>query len=161
MRMRRHCEPASLHKSSEIDIFHTPKRDYIIIFKIGSGANARNIVIALVPNFQVTIFLCCLPGSITARLAGTVFYTTSFLALVLSWRLSAKWEKISNEWAALERKTNNVPADTKLKTRMIVVLIVVFSLAARELTRRFRAFVEIFWLPLITTSWKPQLTPLA
>ncbi|XP_026323300.1 gustatory receptor for sugar taste 64a-like [Hyposmocoma kahamanoa] len=71
--------------------------------------------------------------SMTARLAGTIFYTSALLALVLSWRLSANWETISTEWALVERKSNMVvQPDKTVKRRMIVVMIVMTAFATLE-----------------------------
>ncbi|KAM3960171.1 gustatory receptor for sugar taste 64f-like [Aphomia sociella] len=61
--------------------------------------------------------------SVTARLAGTLFYTTSIMALILSTRLSFAWKRLSALWTSVERATPvNVPPDTSLRRRLKLVV---------------------------------------
>ncbi|XP_060809403.1 gustatory receptor for sugar taste 64a-like [Amyelois transitella] len=63
--------------------------------------------------------------SVTARLAGTMFYANSIICLVLTSRLAASWEKQTALWIAVERAmTLNIPPDATIKKRMIIVTIV-------------------------------------
>ncbi|XP_049888081.1 gustatory receptor for sugar taste 64a-like [Pectinophora gossypiella] len=60
--------------------------------------------------------------SVTARLAGTMFYSASFFSLVFCWRLSSSWNKLSVQWASVEKRLSMiVPSDQTLKKRMIMV----------------------------------------
>ncbi|XP_053600735.1 gustatory receptor for sugar taste 64a [Plodia interpunctella] len=62
--------------------------------------------------------------SVTARLAGTMFYSNAILCHILTSRIAASWEKQSNLWIAVERAmTLNIPPDATIRRRLIIVII--------------------------------------
>nr|ASW18696.1 gustatory receptor 7 [Helicoverpa armigera]QJR83064.1 gustatory receptor 7 [Helicoverpa armigera] len=61
--------------------------------------------------------------SVTARLAGTIFYTIAILSLILSSRLYRSWGQLSALWARVERiMAVKAPPDKTLKRRMYFFL---------------------------------------
>ncbi|XP_013168118.1 PREDICTED: gustatory receptor for sugar taste 64a-like [Papilio xuthus] len=60
--------------------------------------------------------------SVTARLAGATLYANAVLSLILTWRISSSWEKISDYWIIIEHSiTNRIPRDEYLEKKMIAV----------------------------------------
>ncbi|XP_068629136.1 gustatory receptor for sugar taste 64f-like [Battus philenor] len=62
--------------------------------------------------------------SVTARLAGATLYANALLSILLSWKLSTDWQKISEFWIIIERTLNasNVPIDKYLDMKMSAVI---------------------------------------
>ncbi|CAK1548697.1 unnamed protein product [Leptosia nina] len=63
--------------------------------------------------------------SVTARLAGAMFYASSLISLVLCCRLSYKWKTLSKYWASVEwmLTVKYVPQDPSIRKRLIAVTI--------------------------------------
>uniref|UniRef100_A0A0K8TUG1 Gustatory Receptor n=1 Tax=Epiphyas postvittana TaxID=65032 RepID=A0A0K8TUG1_EPIPO len=73
--------------------------------------------------------------SVTARLAGTMFYASSIITLILSWKLSSSWKDLAVFWASVDRNMAiNVPPDKSLKSRMISVTSVMMACVILEHT---------------------------
>ncbi|XP_050352677.1 gustatory receptor for sugar taste 64a-like [Nymphalis io] len=72
--------------------------------------------------------------SVTARLAGTMFYSASLLCLIQCWRLSCSWKDISKYWASIEwtLSIQYVPRDKYIRTRMYKTVIFVAALSSVE-----------------------------
>ncbi|KAJ8733774.1 hypothetical protein PYW07_014325 [Mythimna separata] len=61
--------------------------------------------------------------SVTARLAGTIFYTIAIFSLILASKLYRSWGDISTLWARVERiMAVKAPADKTLKKRMYFIV---------------------------------------
>ncbi|XP_030022957.1 gustatory receptor 5a for trehalose-like [Manduca sexta] len=61
--------------------------------------------------------------SVTARLAGTMFYFISIMSIILCSRLSYSWRNLSKYWASVERAVAiNIPEDVNIKKRLIFVI---------------------------------------
>ncbi|XP_050665900.1 gustatory receptor for sugar taste 64a-like [Leptidea sinapis] len=61
--------------------------------------------------------------SVTARLAGAMFYAMSVISQILCWRLAQSWSQLSKTWAATEwtLSIKYVPPDVTLRRRLLVV----------------------------------------
>ncbi|CAH1643207.1 unnamed protein product [Spodoptera littoralis] len=61
--------------------------------------------------------------SVTARLAGTIFYTIAIISLILASKLFRSWEELSALWVRVERvMAVKVPSDGTLKRRMYFII---------------------------------------
>ncbi|KAI8430268.1 hypothetical protein MSG28_000598 [Choristoneura fumiferana] len=73
--------------------------------------------------------------SVTARLAGTMFYASSIVTLILSWKLSSSWDELAAFWASVDQTMAiNVPPDKNLKNRMISVTFIIMACVILEHT---------------------------
>ncbi|XP_064076856.1 gustatory receptor for sugar taste 64a-like [Vanessa tameamea] len=72
--------------------------------------------------------------SVTARLAGTMFYSASLLCLIQCWRLSCSWKEISKYWASIEwtLSIQYVPRDKTIRTKMYKTVFFVATLSSVE-----------------------------
>ncbi|XP_041973611.1 gustatory receptor for sugar taste 64f-like [Aricia agestis] len=61
--------------------------------------------------------------SITARLAGTMFYTGSMIGLLLCWRLASSWKDLAKYWYSIEGGLNVkcLPTDYSMSKKMYIV----------------------------------------
>ncbi|XP_022825800.1 gustatory receptor for sugar taste 64a-like isoform X2 [Spodoptera litura] len=61
--------------------------------------------------------------SVTARLAGTIFYTIAIISLILASKLFRSWGELSALWVRVERvMAVKVPSDGTLKRRMYFII---------------------------------------
>uniref|UniRef100_A0A2H1W6C3 SFRICE023815.1 n=1 Tax=Spodoptera frugiperda TaxID=7108 RepID=A0A2H1W6C3_SPOFR len=61
--------------------------------------------------------------SVTARLAGTIFYTIAIISLILASKLFRSWGQLSAVWVRVERvMAVKVPSDGTLKRRMYLTV---------------------------------------
>ncbi|KAL0895402.1 hypothetical protein ABMA27_011530 [Loxostege sticticalis] len=71
--------------------------------------------------------------SVTARLSGTLFYTTVIASQILCSRLSLNWHNLSSYWVSVERAVAiNIPTDLMMRKRMLTVIITMAILATVE-----------------------------
>ncbi|XP_050665899.1 gustatory receptor for sugar taste 64b-like [Leptidea sinapis] len=63
--------------------------------------------------------------SITARLAGAMFYAAAITSHIVIWRLSCSWQRLSIYWLSVESALNikQVPRDETLKRKLRTVTI--------------------------------------
>ncbi|XP_072935432.1 gustatory receptor for sugar taste 64a-like [Epargyreus clarus] len=85
--------------------------------------------------------------SVTARLAGAMFYGTAILSLIQCWRLSSSWRAISAYWALVERMlfTKYVPSDPTLRKRLILVIVLITVCATFEHIVSMISVIEFDW----------------
>jgi hypothetical protein len=80
---------------------------------------------------MMMIFICT--GSVTARLSGTMFYTSAIASLVLSSKLYLQWNTLTAAWVSIERSINvNMEPDKTLKKRMAATVITMAVLSIRK-----------------------------
>ncbi|XP_038209585.1 gustatory receptor for sugar taste 64a-like [Zerene cesonia] len=72
--------------------------------------------------------------SVTARLAGAMFYAASLLSQILCWRLSYQWRSLVKFWASIEwvLSIKYVPQDRNLRGRLIAVSVFLSGFAMVE-----------------------------
>ncbi|CAG4921054.1 unnamed protein product [Colias eurytheme] len=72
--------------------------------------------------------------SVTARLAGAMFYAASLLSQILCWKVSYQWKNLYKFWASIESvlSIKYVPQDRNLRRRLIVVTAVISVFSAVE-----------------------------
>ncbi|XP_028179059.1 gustatory receptor 5a for trehalose-like [Ostrinia furnacalis] len=71
--------------------------------------------------------------SVTARLSGTMFYSTVIASQILCSRLSLNWNTLSSYWMSIERAVAiNTAPDQKIRTRMITAMSIMAVLSTFE-----------------------------
>ncbi|XP_063829456.1 gustatory receptor 5a for trehalose-like [Ostrinia nubilalis] len=71
--------------------------------------------------------------SVTARLSGTMFYSTVIASQILCSRLSLNWNTLSSYWMSIERAVAiNTTPDPTIRTRMITAMSIMAVLSTFE-----------------------------